>query len=681
MKTARGDALRRLCARYGIATDYHDVWGERHDVLARLAGRAAARCRRRAARRGRSRPPKRRRARAPGERPLPPVRGAWPRAPHRSSRRAAPAASGSRISSGAWSTKAAPSTRAPSRPPRCTRRARARSTATATRATACTSRSPLPAGLPPAEPRRHARRDAASSARPAHAISRPRWPRGGRVCGASTLQLYGLRSPRNWGIGDFTDLAAFVGAGRARRRAAWSASIRCMRCSRTTRRTRARTAPRRARNLNVLYIDVEAVPDFRDAQPARERGALAPPSRPGWPRCARRRWSITRASRPPSTRCWRCSIAHFLRAARPTPRCRPSRDFRARGGEAAAAARRCSRRCRRTSTSADPAGLGLARLARGLPRSGVGEVGRTSRRRTPSASATSNTCNGRRRASSKRRAAQCARAGHADRPVPGPGGVGRPRRLGHLAPPAPASRSTRSVGAPPDVFNPNGQDWGLPPLRPDRLRDSRLRRLHRGAARQHARRRRDPHRPRDDADAAVLDSRRRHAARRRLRALPARGAVRDPRAGEPAPPLPGDRRGPGHRARRDARGDAPLRRAVVPAAVLRARSAMAPSAPPADYPRDAVVAVSTHDLRHAGGLVGACTTCDSAPSSACSPNDAAFEQQVRERAQERVACCRGGAAPATCRRGTRRRRERRQPGRGRRRRRPCLPGRGAVEHR
>lgn len=29
-----------------------------------------------------------------------------------------------------------------------------------------------------------------------------------------------------------------------------------------------------------------------------------------------------------------------------------------------------------------------------------------------------------------------------------------------------------SVGAPPDDFNPNGQDWGLPPLRPDRLRRS-----------------------------------------------------------------------------------------------------------------------------------------------------------------------------------------------------------------
>ncbi|HEV8313974.1 MAG TPA: 4-alpha-glucanotransferase, partial [Burkholderiaceae bacterium] len=30
-----------------------------------------------------------------------------------------------------------------------------------------------------------------------------------------------------------------------------------------------------------------------------------------------------------------------------------------------------------------------------------------------------------------------------------------------------------TVGAPPDEFNPNGQDWGLPPLRPDRLVDDR----------------------------------------------------------------------------------------------------------------------------------------------------------------------------------------------------------------
>ena len=47
--------------------------------------------------------------------------------------------------------------------------------------------------------------------------------------------------------------------------------------------------------------------------------------------------------------------------------------------------------------------------------------------------------------------------------------------------------SAASVGAPPDDFNPRGQDWGLPPLMPNRLRDTGYAPFIADAARQHAR--------------------------------------------------------------------------------------------------------------------------------------------------------------------------------------------------
>ncbi|GMV56452.1 MAG: 4-alpha-glucanotransferase [Betaproteobacteria bacterium] len=93
---------------------------------------------------------------------------------------------------------------------------------------------------------------------------------GDRRTGGPARQLYGLRSQRNWGIGDFGDLAQLIelsadmGAGVVglnplhalfthdpARASPYSPSSRCF--------------------LNVLYLDVEAIPEFSECVEARAR--------------------------------------------------------------------------------------------------------------------------------------------------------------------------------------------------------------------------------------------------------------------------------------------------------------------------------------------------------------------------------------------------------------------------
>ncbi len=85
-----------------------------------------------------------------------------------------------------------------------------------------------------------------------------------------TLQLYGLRSGRNWGIGDFSDLKDFVALAAH----AGADFVGLNPLHALFPHDPARTSPyspsSRAQ-LNVLYIDVEAVTDFADCAVARQK--------------------------------------------------------------------------------------------------------------------------------------------------------------------------------------------------------------------------------------------------------------------------------------------------------------------------------------------------------------------------------------------------------------------------
>ncbi|HEX7968650.1 MAG TPA: 4-alpha-glucanotransferase [Stellaceae bacterium] len=124
---------------------------------------------------------------------------------------------------------------------------------------------PFGAGLPPGYHRLTATVGSVSAetvliVAPRHAYLPPELEEGGRAWGA-TVQLYALRSVRNWGIGDFTDLATLA-AGAARRGARTLGINPLHALFPAEPRHISPYSPSSRRFLNSLYIDPAAVPDF-----------------------------------------------------------------------------------------------------------------------------------------------------------------------------------------------------------------------------------------------------------------------------------------------------------------------------------------------------------------------------------------------------------------------------------
>ena len=470
-----------LPAHFGIATDYHDIWGARHavaptnlvallaafDVDATSDGAVAAAARAAEAAHVAGRRCRRCAAIDAGDRAASlPLR--------------LPAAAGALR----WTHRARKAARR-TRRRRVDRDAAAASCAARPNSTACAARasagsrpaSPLPAGY------HRLRIDGLDGetlliAAPAALLAAGRAAGDGRVWGPA-VQLYALRSDAQLGHRRLRRPgAAGRAGGRARRRHRRPQSA-ARPVPRTTRRTPAPTARRRGSSSNVLYIDVEAVDEFARLRRGAAAGALGRLPGAAGARCARRR-----AGRLPRRR--RRQVRGAGAAVRPLPRARARRRQRARrrrfAPSSAAARTRAAARIALFEAlqahfhRADAVGLGLAGLARGLPRPGTARAVRAfaaahaERDRVPRVPAVAGRARSSQRAGAhvpgaRHGASACTSTWRCRSTGPAPTPGAHAAMLSRSAP-ASARRPTSSTR--------NGQGWGLPPLRPDRLRAERL---------------------------------------------------------------------------------------------------------------------------------------------------------------------------------------------------------------
>ncbi|MDP9902238.1 malto-oligosyltrehalose synthase [Variovorax ginsengisoli] len=308
---------------------------------------------------------------------------------------------------------------------------------------------------------------------PAHCYRPPALADDGRVWGPA-VQLYALRSKRNWGIGDFTDLGQL--AQQAAKRGAGIVGLNPLHAM--FPHNPAHTSPYSPSSrlaLDVLYIDVEAIDEFRDCDAAQRLvqspdfqsrlAALRDVPLVDYPGVAAAKFEVLELL-----------YAHFLNEhlnrAEGQP-LSPAADafevFRASRGNALrqhALFEALQAHFHAADASVwgwpvwpadyrDPTSPEVARFVDShAERIGYYEYLQWQATRQLA-----------------RASAQCDAAGMA---------VGLYLDLAVSVDRAGSDAWTEqqafvdgaSVGAPPDEFNPNGQGWGLPPLRPDRLRTS-----------------------------------------------------------------------------------------------------------------------------------------------------------------------------------------------------------------
>ncbi len=292
---------------------------------------------------------------------------------------------------------------------------------------------------------------------------------GGNVWGPA-LQLYALRSARNWGIGDFGDLGALIEQWAAR--GAGIFGLNPLHALFPHNPAHASPySPSSRLLLNVLYLDIEAIEDCAECEPAQRLlrseqfqarlAALRAAELVDYPGVAAAKFEALELLH-----------AHFRRRhlAAGDARAQALLEFRARGGEMLrrhALYDALQEHFHRADPGVwgwqkwpaeyhDPAGAAVARFA--LEHAARVEYFEYLQWQAE--------------IQLSRVAWRCAELGL---------GIGLYLDLAVSVDRAGSDAWAyqecyalgTSVGAPPDEFNLKGQDWGLPPLRPDRLRASR----------------------------------------------------------------------------------------------------------------------------------------------------------------------------------------------------------------
>jgi 4-alpha-glucanotransferase len=288
---------------------------------------------------------------------------------------------------------------------------------------------------------------------------------GRRLWGVST-QLYLTRSMRNWGIGDFGDLRRLV--EMVKRRGADIVGINPLHALYLDEPAHASPySPASRQMLNVLYIDVAAVPEL--SQSGEARALIESDSfRRALQRCRDARLVDYAAVVDLKLRALRLLYA-TSRAARKAPRWRSFEQFRHEGGEPLQ--RECVFLALRhhfveTATQPDwhawpaeyrdPASPAVARFA-------------ADRADLISFHAWLQFVADAQLAAAAQAAKSMAVGLYRDL------AVGADRAGAETWSNQAAVVDQASVGAPPDIYNPPGQNWGLPPFNPRALRQEAYR--------------------------------------------------------------------------------------------------------------------------------------------------------------------------------------------------------------